>query len=836
MRLPRSLPRLLGLLALVTFLPSGAGEVSGATGATSRLKDFYGDWRTAMDAWLQEDEAQLFDALETDAEREAFLYGFWKARSAHGETDPARWWRGFEEARLRFENLRNVRTQALLLAGKPAAITIFGGCADILRPLEIWSYAHHGTDDDGFFLVFLRRGSEYFHWDPEDGTGELLMSTGAPRRTVNELVDYAGRRGCFKARFGQTIDLRDALEWAVGSEELRRRLLPEAPDTSWLDEFQEALTARPPKLPVDSARLELPGRFGQKTLLHGQVEIPVEYLERNAEGHLFDRVVIEGDVWLARKGGRLVDAFEIVHYVAGPPPTVAQVPLDFYRRLRPGRYVLDLRVADSRGLALLRERRHLEIPSLETQATPPPGYRLGFSGLTRSEVGVLTTFPSIELLPYRGDDLPVGRVTLEAITTGGPIARVDFHLDGTLAGSDPDPPWALEVDLGPEARRHRVEALAFDPEGREMARHGLAILPAPERFAVELVEPVRGSSGRRAVVELDIPENDRLERLEIFLGYQQVATLTEPPYEAELPAGSYGGTPRDAAFVRAVATLASGATAEDLVLLGGRVPVDSVDVRLVELYTTVLDAQGLPVTGLLETEFQILEDGQPQDLIRFDTVENLAINVALLMDVSSSMRRRVETASRSARRFFDTVLTPKDRASLQVFNHRILRVAPFTDDLDRLRAETAGFRAWGTTRLYDSLVYTVHSFGGLDGKRALVLLSDGQDVDSDFPFEQVLEHTLRSGVTVYPILLGIEDRQTLSELQTLAARTGGRHFVISSTSQLEWVYRRIEQELRSQYLLVYPSPRQVRRGEIRNVEVTMLREGLRARTLNGYYP
>ena len=820
------------LLPVVVALGLGALSLGAATGAETRLQTFYDLWLQAVDHRMLPEEREAFVGLSTDEERETFIRGFWLARGVEeDDRELARWQRHFEEARQRFEHLGDRRAQAMLVSGKPVGTTVFGGCADIIRPLEIWSFDHFGDDEVAFFLVFYRHGQEHRHWAPSDGTGDLLYSVAPKERTVSELVDYAKSRGCLDARFGADVNLRVALGRALGFEGLVQRMVPPSPDPSWLKD----LLADPRRgLPATSARLDLPGRFGQKTILRGRVEIPVEVLGRNEAGHLFDRVVFHGDLWLGRKGGRLVDAFEVIHYVAGPPPTVARIPLEFYRRLRPGKYVLDLRVTESRGLGLLRETRYLEVPRMENLAEPPAGYRLGFSGLTRSEVGVLSTFPSVELRPLEGDDLPVGEVALEARTTGGPIARVDFFVDGQLAGQDSESPWAVTVQFEPPPRPHRVEAVAFDPEGRELARHALEVRAAPERFAVELLEPVRGTAARRAVVSVDVPESDHLEHVEVFLGEELLATLEAPPFEVELPPRPY--SLRRAPFVRAVATLESGESAEDLVLIDSRVPTEEIDVQLVELFTTVLDSEGLPVKGLPRDAFRVLEDGVEQPLERFDTVENLAIHVALLMDVSSSMRRRVQVASRSARRFFDTVLTPKDRASLQVFNHKIDRAVEFTDDVALLRSEAAGFRAWGTTRLHDSLVYTVHSFGGVVGKRALVLLSDGQDVDSDFPFEQVLEHTLRAGVAVYPIVLGVEDVQTLTDLETLARETGGRHFVISTVGALDRVYRQIEEELRSQYLLVYRSPAKQARGEIRTVRVEVVRPGLRARTLHGYYP
>ena len=496
------------------------------------------------------------------------------------------------------------------------------------------------------------------------------------------------------------------------------------------------------------------------------------------------------------------------------------------RRLRPGNYRLSLRVEDSKGLALLRQDRALDVPAIERDAQPPAGRRLGLPGLTRSEVGVLTTFPGVEILAP-AEQLLLGEVEIEAATTGGPIERLDFLLDGEIVGSDDQPPFAATLDLGTEPRSRRVTAVAFDPAGREIARDTLTLNAGPQRFAVRLISPIPGSGGRTAEAEVDVPEGRRLDRLELFINEQRIATLTEPPFIHPLPQP----VPGVATYVRALATLVGGESMEDLVFVSSADAFDRIDVQLVELYTSVRDRKGRFVTGLTAEDFRVLEDGQPQQIRRFDTVRNLAINVALAMDVSSSMRRKIGVATRSAQRFFETVLTPKDRASLLTFNYDIRQVVPFTADAEDLRQGVSGFRAWGTTRLFDGIAYAVHSFGGLEGKRALVLLSDGHDVDSDYYFKQVLELVLRSGVAVYPIALGADQ----SGLAYLAEASGGRSFQIATAGGLDRIYAWIEEELRSQYLLVYEPPADGRR-DLRRVEVEVLREGLEARSIHGYYP
>lgn len=822
----------------------GASPAASASGAEPRLQGFFDTWRQAAGLWMTEAEQSLFDSLDDPLERELFLHAFWAQRRPAEDAVSAgdslenplaeAFGLRLDEALARFERLDDARARALLLAGKPLTITYLGACADVLRALEVWAYM------DGSFLLFYRRGSEMVHWAPHEGAGALMFGDSS-RWTSQQVVEFFDQRGCWRSRHGAAVDLQAALDDALDLETLAQRSVVSPLDRQWPEAFRARLDAGELRLPIPRVALTTPGRYQQKTILQGRFEIPSAAVGRNAEGHLFDRLVMIGDVWWGeRPGGRLVDSFRIIHYVAGASTEAHSFPLSLYRRLRPGTYTVDVRLEDRRGLALARHREVVAVPRLTDEAPPPPGYGKGFAGLTRSEVGVLTTFPGVEVLSP-GERLLVGDIWLEAVTTGGPIERVDFFLDGRHVASDTQSPYAAKVDFGSEPRPHDVRAVAYDPAGRPLVEDVRRLEVAASRFAVHLLEPVRGTSGPKARVMVQLPPTKILQSVELFLGERFYRRLEGPSFEAPLPDEIAlndwrDGGPRSPLYLRAVATLDDGEQAEDVVWIDARAPIDAIDVQRVELYATVLDGRGRPVTGLSEDDFKVFDDTVEQDLLRFDTVENLAINVALLMDVSSSMRRQLELASRSARGFFETVLTPKDQASLLIFNDDIRQVVPFTSDVERLLREATGFRAWGTTRLHDSLMFTVHSFGGLSGKRALVLLSDGQDVDSDFPFRQVLEAALKSRLAVYPIVLGLEDTETLENLRTLATETGGRFFAIDRVEQLDRVYRRIEEELRSQYVLVYEPPPRTVRGELRRVRVEMARPGLRARTLSAYYP
>ena len=144
----------------------------------------------------------------------------------------------------------------------------------------------------------------------------------------------------------------------------------------------------------------------------------------------------------------------------------------------------------------------------------------------------------------------------------------------------------------------------------------------------------------------------------------------------------------------------------------------------------------------------------------------------------------------------------------------------------------------GETALHDSLIFALHYFSGLRGKRALILLSDGEDTGSEYSFDDVLEFARHTGVAVYSIGLEMDQREIVarSKLSRLARETGGRHFFISGAGGLGSVYRKIENELRAQYLIAYQSSQGQAIEKFRKIELEVRPPGLQAKTMRGYYP
>jgi Ca-activated chloride channel family protein len=165
-------------------------------------------------------------------------------------------------------------------------------------------------------------------------------------------------------------------------------------------------------------------------------------------------------------------------------------------------------------------------------------------------------------------------------------------------------------------------------------------------------------------------------------------------------------------------------------------------------------------------------------------------------------------------------------------------VVPFSGQVEVLAGGLASLVTEGETALWDSLIFALHNFNGLKGKRALMVLSDGEDSNSEYSYDDALEYARRSGVALYTIGIGISPRamDVRSRLSRLGTETGGGSYFIDGTGELKRVYAKIEAELRAQFLIVYQSDNQATDGRYREVEVKVKRPSLRASTQRGYYP
>lgn len=256
-------------------------------------------------------------------------------------------------------------------------------------------------------------------------------------------------------------------------------------------------------------------------------------------------------------------------------------------------------------------------------------------------------------------------------------------------------------------------------------------------------------------------------------------------------------------------------------------------VNLVEVYATVTDRQGGPVTGLAATDFAVSEDGTRQAITAFAAGE-FPLAVAIGLDRSFSMGDKSNRlgVAKSAARTFVGALRKSDQVMVVAIGGEIDVAAPLTADHGAVLAAIDRLDAWGTTPLYDAALAALDAIQSAGGRRALVLLSDGTDRYSDMAAADLVDQARRRDVLIYPIALGRARPPIFAEL---AAATGGRSFHAPEPRDLAPAMTAIARELRFQYLLGYVPSRAASDAGWHAIDVTVDRPEMRVRAREGYF-
>jgi len=271
-----------------------------------------------------------------------------------------------------------------------------------------------------------------------------------------------------------------------------------------------------------------------------------------------------------------------------------------------------------------------------------------------------------------------------------------------------------------------------------------------------------------------------------------------------------------------------------------------VDVKLVNVFVTVTDAHGAPIGGLKKDNFILNEDGREQKIAVFDKESALPLSIALAIDTSLSTHHDLPLEQSSAKRFAHTILRPIDALSVYGFNEIVHESTPgFTSDLKRIDEGIDHIRGGAATALYDAIYLVSRALDHRQGRKVIVLITDGGDTFSKIDYKEAVRAAEEAEAIVYSIIIvPIENsagRETGGEhaLIQLSDDTGGKYYYATSTTQLDEAFRKISDELRTQYLLAYYPSQQTSMSQFRRIEVQVSgvtdAQGYKVRHRAGYY-
>ena len=354
----------------------------------------------------------------------------------------------------------------------------------------------------------------------------------------------------------------------------------------------------------------------------------------------------------------------------------------------------------------------------------------------------------------------------------------------------------------------------------------------------------------RVVIVAEVAAAEKVAEVEFYVDGKAVGLVISAPYRIEVDLGERNVAHRFSVTARDIHGVHATASVET-----EPVPIaHDYDVELQQLYVTVT-SRSSRVLDLGAEDFVVRDDGEVQEITTF-AKGDLPFTAALLIDASASMYgERLEHATAGAAAFIRGMET-LDHAKLLVCSHQLLNTTPFTNDHDLLIAGLSGAEASGGTALHDHLFIALKLLQERQGRRVLILLSDGIDSHSVLTMEQLFQNARRSQVVIYWIRLtrkaggaapddtGVkmwsawrdsdEFHDQFVLLQRAVNDSGGRIIKVDNLQQIERVFVQILEELREQYVLGYYPSNRKDDGQWHRIRVKVKRSGTDVRTHRGY--
>jgi len=543
------------------------------------------------------------------------------------------------------------------------------------------------------------------------------------------------------------------------------------------------------------------------------------------------------------KDENIVQAFK--YPVSGALDERTTFSYAFLRAVEPGDYVLKLVLSAPGGKQVGEAKTEISVPEVGNpftadqapgeSSTLPAAEAIVIADEAGAEGTMLGEGSKLKILPP-AREAPIGILRLEA-DVQPPITKVEFYLEDKLILARSRPPYTVEIDLGAVPRKQTIRAVGYDGSGKLIDEDAWAINQGSSRLAVKILPQPDPAAGKvRIKVVVQSIAGGVAKQVELYLNDKRLkAWATDGPYEVTIPMNEYSRGD----YLRATAIGEDGKEANDLRMLKGtNTTIENVRVDVVQLHISAVDKSNRFVPGLAETNFKIQEDGRPQEITGFEIADKLPLTIGLVVDGSGSMEKAMPFVHEASAALFRGLIREKDRGFVIEFREQPRLVQNLTGDSKELQRAAREPSARGATALFDSVVLGLYQFRALQGRKALVVVTDGADNHSHVDYETLLRYARTAGAPIYFIAVNISvlDFGIRGQINEIARESGGEVFHTSSPEKVREVVQRIEEELRSQYIVAFRTDSQKPDGEYRAVTVAVDKPGITARTIKGYIP
>lgn len=275
-------------------------------------------------------------------------------------------------------------------------------------------------------------------------------------------------------------------------------------------------------------------------------------------------------------------------------------------------------------------------------------------------------------------------------------------------------------------------------------------------------------------------------------------------------------------------------------------PTFRVTVRLVNVFTTVTDSHGAPIANLGKDDFRVFEDGIPQTISVFDRESELPLSIVLEVDTSPSTERDFKLEVASAKKFARSIVRPVDRLAVFQVTEYVDQKTGFTSDIKSIDRGIENLRVGPGTSIYDAIFLGSEALLDRQGRKVLVLITDGGDTTSKANYQAALRRAQQAEAIVYSIIVVPVEADAGRNLGgehaliQISHDTGGKYYYAKDIGELDQAFRQISEELRTQYLIAYYPNRQRADSPFRRIQVEVNKKdaegnAFQVRNRAGYY-
>ena len=414
------------------------------------------------------------------------------------------------------------------------------------------------------------------------------------------------------------------------------------------------------------------------------------------------------------------------------------------------------------------------------------------------------------------------------IDPGVDDAKVAVTVDGQKLADALRSPYKLMVDFGPMPIEHKITVTAFTKETRRIQWHETINRGRlPLTVKLKEIDPAT----RTFEAKVTAPADDPVVAVQLWDSGKKIAEATDPPYRFTIAPENF----RE--LVEVTAKAKSGEEAADVWSASGDVLVQSVDVRTVPIFVSVVDRDGVTRDDVDRSRFRILDNNSEGKIVEFGKAFDQPISIALLIDASASMAATMDEVQKAAASFVDKTLREKDRCAVFAIRDVPRRIQEITTDREAVRKAVADLKAGGRTALYDAISGAIRELKDEKNRRAIVVLTDGGDTNSNYGYDEIEKQARAAGIPIYFIAYdegGDFNQRDLDRMKYIASETGGFVATASETTLIA-KYSEIERDLRAQFAIRYQVTDYSRHNEWRTVRVMLDSPKLTARTIKGYF-